>query len=133
MKARGKPDPFELDNLRVDPEEVARREAAMRAAPKPAPRPRPKDGFVRLPLSNAVRLGGKASGAAWAVLACLLDLEFQARVKDQPLALTNRALQKWNVSRYRKTRALTELEALGMISVQREPRKAPRIKICCAN
>jgi hypothetical protein len=133
MNNEVKSDPFDLENLAVDPEEVARCEAAMRAAPKPALRPRLKDSFVRLPLPNAVRLGGKASGAAWAVFVCLLDLEFRARVKNQPLALTNGKLQKWNISRYQKMRALIELEALGLISVQREFCKAPRIKICCVN
>jgi hypothetical protein len=124
MKEEDKSDPFDLDNLVVEP--------APRAAPKSA-RKHQKDDFIRLPLSIAVRLGGSASGAAWAVLACLLDLEFRARAKGQPLVLTNRALQKWNVSRYRKAGALTELEALGIISVQRGIGKAPRIKICCTN
>ena len=80
--------------------------------------------------SSALRLSSaRASGAAWAVLACLLDLEFQAWRKGEPLALSNVVLKEWGISKYRKLRALPELEKLGLVSVKREPRKSPRVTL----
>ena len=97
------------------------REAWATSGPKKA-----KATWLKLPLSVALRMGG-ASGAAWAVLACLLNLEFRAKERGQPLALPNTALGEWGVSRRQKYRALVELEALGLVSVKLEPRKSPRV------
>jgi hypothetical protein len=124
MKEEDKSDPFDLDNLVI--------ETAPKAAPKSTRKRKAEADFVRLPFPLAIRLGGKASGAAWAVLACLVDMEFQTWVKGQPLILTNCSLQKWNVSPDQKLRALTELENLGIVYVKREPRKSPRVTFSAA-
>jgi hypothetical protein len=49
---------------------------------------------------------------------------------NQSVTLPNRALVADGVSRWRKWDALRELERLGLIAVERRPRKAPRITIC---
>ena len=57
-----------------------------------------------------------ASGAAWALLICLLTLEFKAWKKGEPLILSSAVLKEWEISRGQKGRALRELEAIGVIS-----------------
>lgn len=92
---------------------------------KPAKRPP----WVKLPRAVALRLSGKAAGSAWTVYCCLLDLEFRALEKGKPLILSNKALREWGVGRMKKTRALMELENLGLVSIERGIHKAPRIRL----
>jgi hypothetical protein len=43
--------------------------------------------------------------------------------------LPNERLQKYGVSRFAKARALRELEAAGLIQVEREDRKSPTVTL----
>jgi hypothetical protein len=84
--------------------------------------------WFQLMRAPALLLGGKTSGAVWAVYICLLDLEFRTSKKGQPIILTNEALKEWGVSPDQKSRALLKLETLGLISVvERQARKNPHI------
>jgi len=117
-------DPFDLDNYII--------ETIPKAAPKSVRRPKAEADFICLPLPLATLLGGKATGAAWAVLACLIEMEFQTWNKGQPLILSSDALQKWCVSHDQKRRALTKLETLGLIYVERKPGSDPRVTLTYA-
>ena len=47
----------------------------------------------------------------------------------QPFALPNRGLETLGISRWRKWSALRELERLGLIQIERRPRRSPMIAV----
>ena len=79
--------------------------------------------FITVPLSWALALA-KTKRRATSMLA-LYVLHRAWRYKGEPVTLSNTALEEWGVSRNEKRHALAELEALGLISVDRTNRKAP--------
>ena len=135
-------DPFDnLETLKMTPEQVAARQKEMRGrlvdsprtatlrATKAKKRKETEAEFIMMPMKIALKLSGKVSGAAWAIMCCLVNLEYKAIVKNQPVVLSNIVLQKWGISRLRKTRALAELKDLGVITVEQKLGMAPRVVI----
>jgi hypothetical protein len=51
---------------------------------------------------------------------------------DGPIKLSNVSLAKVGVSRREKWRALAELESLGLIRVERRPRRSPLVTVLVA-
>lgn len=85
--------------------------------------------WIKLPLPVAQRLAGAAHAPSWPVMCCLLLLKFNAAAKGYPLPLSNVVLREWHVSRRQKSRALAELQALGLILVKIEGRKCPLVTL----
>jgi hypothetical protein len=115
-----KGDPFDLEGLRIDPSDVVLVPSAERAA-------RRKQQFIKVPLAWFDRFGVINSAATLKVALHLLQLHFRDR--GRPARLGNLALRLSGVSRAKKRRALVELERLGLISVERRPRKSPIVTV----
>ena len=73
------------------------------------------------------RFDAISSGATLKVALRLLQLHF--REHGRPVALGNLALRLSGVSRAKKRRALVELEGLGLVHVERRPRKSPIVTV----
>jgi len=111
-------DAFDIENLRLRPEQVApttpRRIAKRRAH------------FIRVPFDWLERLQG-ASGQVYAVALHLLYLRWQH--KGRRFTLPNGMLRIDGVGRTSKWRALVELEHRGLVSIERRPRKSPWVTV----
>jgi len=112
-------DGFNVDNLRVkdlpplDP-----------AAAKPR---RQNREFVRLTREQFDRLTKAKRPSTERVFLHLLFLTW--RSPDKPVVLANTGLVAKGIDRHAKRRALLELEALGLIRVERRYRKSPIITV----
>ena len=98
----------------------------------PTPKPRLRKGrantpFVMVPMTWVERLAAQHSSAAWTVAVRLLHLGWKS--SGQPIVLGNVALRELGIGRTQKWRALSLLERLGLISVERHPRRSPRITL----
>jgi hypothetical protein len=111
-----KGDPFDLEDLRIDPSDAVLVPSAGRAA-------RRKLQFIKMPLVWFDRLGSARNTATFKVALRLLQLHFRDR--GRPVQLGNLALGLIEVSRKQKHRALMELERLGLVRIERRPRKSP--------
>ena len=110
-----------VERLRLDPIDRAETKPA---APK---RAKLKDGFVRLPMAWATRLGKARHVATWKLAACVLFLDWKGG--GEPVTLSNVVLNEWGLPQGRtKRKALAELEALGLVSVERRAKRSPLIK-----
>jgi DNA-binding MarR family transcriptional regulator len=83
--------------------------------------------FVQFPLPWVERLAGSSSAGTYRVALHLLYRHWKNG--GQPFSLGNQTLEKEGVDRYAKWRALDELEQLGLISIERRPRRSPRITV----
>jgi hypothetical protein len=90
----------------------------------PAQRKR-REHFIRVPFNWHERLL-KARYVATPLLAQHILYRHWKR-KGEPITLSNGAMP--GVSRFRKYRALAELEALGLIAVERRPDKSPVVQV----
>jgi hypothetical protein len=99
---------------------------AFLATAKPAKLKRQRQHFVCVPWSWVEKLSG-ARGQTLRVAIILLYLHWKA--KGRPVKLANGMLQSDGISRRAKWRALLELEGLGLISIERRPKKSPIIEI----
>jgi hypothetical protein len=99
---------------------AAQRLAELRAA---APIKRKKPEFVRVPL----HLIGKAAAATGGkrMLVWILILHQSWRRRTPAVTVTNDMLRTYGISRETKRRALEQLEAVGLISVQWRANKNP--------
>jgi hypothetical protein len=90
--------------------------------------PRPRKGhFVMVPLEWMERLESAHQIATSKVALHLLHQSFKDR---RPVVrLANGVLALKGISRVQKRRALGEMEALGLISVERRPRKSPIVTL----
>ena len=114
-----KGDPFDLEGLRIDPSDAV-------LVPS-ADRPRRKQQFIRVPLVWFDRLEVTNSAATLKVALRLLQLHFRDR--GRPVQLGNLALRLACVSRKQKHRALVELAGLGLVHVERRPRRSPIVTV----
>jgi CRP-like cAMP-binding protein len=71
---------------------------------------------------------GDASASAWNVFIELLWLSWKGGGKS--VKFTNRDLADLGISRNTKTRALEELEELGLIRLSQQPRRSPLVTMC---
>lgn len=83
--------------------------------------------FIQTPLDWSQRLARPTHAYTRAVADCLLHLEWKG--KGGPVALSNLALKPWGVSPREKSRALKELEGLGLIAIDRSRGKSPRVTL----
>jgi hypothetical protein len=90
------------------------------------PPKRPKTVFVKFPNHWRKLLQG-APGATYYLAIELLFLKFRHR--GLPTILSNRVLNSHGVRRGTKWRIMTDLEARGVISIERRRRKSPRITV----
>jgi hypothetical protein len=71
-----------------------------------------------------LKLLAKTHAAAAVVIYCYLVMVNWRRLR-QPVKLTNAVLAEIGVSRHAKTRALPQLERVGLVKVKRVGRQAP--------
>ena len=115
-------DPFDIDGLRIDPADSA---YVGKAAGSPKAKWQRK--FVRMPWAWIDRLGTSNRGATYRV-ALLLNYEYW-RNGGRPIRLSNAALIDEGVTRMSKSRALKELEQLGLVKVEWRDRKSPMVTL----
>jgi hypothetical protein len=93
----------------------------------PAPRQHKGKAFIMVPLNEAASMF-KAMNQHKAMVAIVV--RYQAwKAKGSPFILSNELLAKYGVHRNTKYRALTELEAAGLIRVERRGKHAPVITL----
>ena len=85
-----------------------------------------REHFIRVPFAWLEHLDG-ASGKYYSLALHLLYLHW--RNKGRPFKLANGMLRNDGISRATKWRGLPELEARGLIAVERRPRKSPVITV----
>ncbi len=86
-----------------------------------------RQGFVKVPGLWVERLVEARYVATYRVALHVLHRHWKSSGK--PFTLSNGAIAMEGVTRFRKWRALAELEQLGLISIERRPSRSPRITI----
>jgi hypothetical protein len=81
--------------------------------------------FVQVPWTWGERL--KHANHTWYIAMYLLYLDWKQ--EGGPIKLPNGWLEFEGISRFAKYRALAQLEELGLITVERRPRKSPIIQV----
>jgi hypothetical protein len=117
-----------IESLRLRGEDV--RAIHTRKAETPSSKRRDekrRQEFIKTPLCWVDQLAKTHHRATVFVALRLLRLAWQHR--DKPVTLSNLGLAEWGVTRSEKQRALAELEAVGLIAVERSKRKAPRVTL----
>jgi hypothetical protein len=113
-------DPFDLKTLRLDQDQVGERPAVPTKL-------RRRRHFVTLPMAWYERMRAVRSPQTYRVAWYLLYLHWKGG--GEPITLANGMLEADGVDRFAKWRALSELEHLGLIMVERRPRKSPIIRL----
>jgi hypothetical protein len=111
-------DPFDLGALRL-PDELQ----AIRCEPVKLKKRRVH--FIQVPWTWVEKLSRTRSANTYKVALHLLYLHWKA--KGDPIKLANGTLAIDGVTRFSKSRALGELERLGLIEVRRRSRKSPTV------
>jgi hypothetical protein len=111
--------PFHPDNLRMDVGEVQ--------AIVPRKIKQRREHFIQVPGIWKERLTKVKYICTYRVALHILMRDFETRGK--PFTLSNGALALENVPRWEKARALSELEAAGLIMIERRNRKSPQITV----
>lgn len=114
-------DQFDIDALRIDPADPA-------LVPRGAGKTRKKKWerkFVRVPWVWLDRLKATRHAAVYRVVLLLIYEHW--RTGGRPIRLSNAMLAEIGVTRMQKSRALDELEQLGLIEVRRGTRKSPMV------
>jgi hypothetical protein len=102
--------------------------ARVQAAPKPARIKRSTQPFTKLPDIWWNRLGDiDAKGCTYQVARRLFHRAW--RTNSQSVLLANQALQEMGITRKQKWIALRELEAAGLVAVQRRTRRSPIVRL----
>jgi len=83
--------------------------------------------FVAVPMLWVERLAAARSAATLKLAMRLLWMHFRDRAR--PVRLANAVLAATGVSRGQKWRALTELERLGLVRVERRRRRSPIVTL----
>ena len=91
------------------------------------PRP-PDETFVKLPYESAMIVAGQTRNALLAVCVELANRRF--RLRQNPVLLGNTTLRRFGISHDAKIRALRQLEANGMVTIDwRGGNKTPRVTL----
>jgi hypothetical protein len=93
----------------------------------PRPKRRRRREFIMITRAQIKLLHTASRAAAIKIFIELLYLSFRAR--GAPVRLSNIALLQMGINRRTKYYALRELEVLGLVQIQRYPRKSPEIII----
>lgn len=102
-------------------------EAPPAAPPARKLRPRATEPFVLVSVKQLKR-GAEACGGQR--LLVWLYILYKAKLRSENTVLiANKTLAGWGVSRHAKTRALRELEAAGLISVEWRERRSPVVTV----
>jgi hypothetical protein len=124
-------DPFDLDALRLTPDQVAELVAKQakpgQAVITTAGRARQQEGFV-LMKHNAAKAGYLALGCPQALVWHYLHHRVWA-ADNRTVPVPNQALAEWGVSRWVKYRALQNLQDAGLIRVEWRKRKSPLVTL----
>jgi hypothetical protein len=115
-------DPFDLDELRIDPADPDLRPGG--ATPR---KTKWRRQFIRFPWSWMDRLRATRHCATYR-LALLLIYEHW-RNGGQTITLSNLATAQEGITRQRKWGGLRELEQLGLIKIERRSRKSPLVTV----
>jgi hypothetical protein len=115
-------DPLHLSNLALPAEMITERRALL-----PRKIQKRQQHFVRMPWAWVERLRNTKSANTYRVALHLLYLYW--KTGGASFSLANGGLAMEGVTRHAKWRALRELERLGLIMVERRPRKSPLISI----
>ena len=121
-------DDFDLEKYRVplaDVEMPATTQSRQKSKPT---RPEP---YVQYPVEVIYQLGAAKYPGAAKLYPLLLHLSWKA--DHRPFKLSNEDLKRLRISRERKGPVLRELEQMGLIRLQREPRKAPLITVLASS
>jgi hypothetical protein len=93
----------------------------------PGKRPR-RQPFVMVPLAWVEQLSTAKHRASWPVALELLRRNLKG--SGQPIPLPNGQLEaKFRINRTQKWEALRELKQLGLIRIERRPRKSPMVTV----
>ena len=122
-------DPFDLEKLRLNPEDVNAYADKARAAPS-ARRPSVRQ-FTMVPRAWSDRLTAARRVSTFKVALHLLCQHWKNG--GRPVLLANVALANAGVTRREKWHALHELERLKLVEIERRPRKSPRITLLKTN
>jgi len=115
-------DPYaELKRHRLTPEMLA----DLAVVPQKIPKRRQQ--FVMVPWRWIDRLATTSSANTYRVALHLLHQHWKNN--GRPFLLPNRLLGMEGVTRHSKWRALTKLERLGLISVEKRPDRSPRVTV----
>ena len=113
------PDDIDVEKLRVDPEFVQQARKSKRK------------GWQRLctvvPRAWELRLLEAKRVSTYRLAIELLYLHWYG--KGKPIAVTGKVAEATRLSDRSKSRALAELERLGLIEIDRSPRKSPRVAL----
>ena len=113
-------DDLDVSKLWTSPETPS----AARATPAKVRKRR--EHFVRVPWTWVEKLVS-ASGKTWQMAVWLLYFHWKGG--GAPIKLANGMLRYDGVSRRTKWRALAELEALGLVAVERRPKRSPVVRV----
>jgi hypothetical protein len=114
-------DPFDVETLRVDP-------ASPKLRPKAArPQKKWRRHFIMFPWTWMDQL--KATDRPTTYRLALLLVYEHWRTKGRPIVLSNVVVEREGISSKSKWNALRELEDMGLVVIERQPRKAPRITL----
>jgi hypothetical protein len=116
------PDIFDPDNLRIRDDEIPTRRVEM-----PSVRSRIDRQFLPAIPERVFRALVKLPRKAWAVYQVI---KFRARLtKRSAVELSTCVLDRFGLTRKDKCSALPHLERVGLIRVERRPRKSPVITV----
>jgi hypothetical protein len=115
-------DQFDIDALRVDPTDPR---YVPRGGTAKTRKKKWQRKFVRFPWVWVDRLKATRHAAVYRVAFFLIYEHW--RTGGRPVRLPNAMLAEMGVTRMQKSRALDELEQLGLIKVERSPRKSPTV------
>jgi hypothetical protein len=87
--------------------------------------------FVMVPMGWVDKLAETKHLATYPVAVYLLRLSWKR--KSKTVSLPNSGLKELGVSRQRKWEALQELKAKKLVTIEAEPKKAPRITLLLSN
>jgi hypothetical protein len=113
-------DPYELKNLVLPVEVIRERRITVSRKIR-------HEHFVKVPWAWVERLAQAHCVVTYRVALHLLYRHWKAH--GHPISLANGVLQMEGVARTTKWRGLRELEQLGLITIERRPRKSPLVTV----
>jgi hypothetical protein len=120
-------DPFDIENLRLRPEQAAAMAEAAVKQERAQPKRRSREPFTKFPHSWEARLMKAMRISSYRIALHLLYLHWKST--GRPILLSNVALARKGVTRQSKWNALAELTRLGLIKIEKRSRKSPVIRI----
>jgi hypothetical protein len=115
----------DLESLRVLDADILTRKIETPASKRYEAKRRQQ--FIMVPLNWVDQLSKTHHRATVFVALQLLHMAWKHRGK--PVTLSNLGLAEWGITRSEKQRALTELETVGLVTVERSKGKAPRVTL----